>query len=72
MRQPTTRLGSRLADRIIAANQTLHQTPDTSAVPAGAGGDAGELIGPVRIVDFDRLVMTDMKQRIGKYLNFQA
>jgi len=30
-------------DRIIAANQTLHQTPDTWAVPAGAGGGAGEL-----------------------------
>ena len=25
------------------ANQTLHQTPDTLAVPAGAGGGAGEL-----------------------------
>ena len=26
------------------ANQTLHQTPDTWAVPAGAGGGAGELV----------------------------
>jgi hypothetical protein len=24
-------------------NKTLHQTPDTLAVPAGAGGGAGEL-----------------------------
>jgi len=27
-----------------AANQTLHQTPDTPAVHAGAGGGAGELV----------------------------
>jgi len=27
------------------ANQTLHQTPDSSAVLVGAGGGAGELIG---------------------------
>ena len=26
------------------ANQTLHQMPDTSAVLAGAGGGAGELV----------------------------
>ena len=25
-------------------NQTLHQTPDTSAVRTGAGGGAGELV----------------------------
>ena len=25
-------------------NQTLHQTPDTWAAPAGAGGGAGELV----------------------------
>ena len=30
------------------ANQALHQTPDTSAVPAGAGGGAGELVVRVR------------------------
>jgi len=26
------------------ANQALHQTPDSPAVPAGAGGGAGELV----------------------------
>ena len=34
--------------KIELANQTLHQTPDTWAVPAGARGGAGELVVRVR------------------------
>jgi hypothetical protein len=33
-----------LLPELWAANQTLHQTPDTWAVPAGAGGGVGELV----------------------------
>ena len=36
----------RLAGEI--ANQTLHQTPESPAVLAGAGGGAGELVVELR------------------------
>lgn len=38
-------VGKRLTDKRESdlADPTLHQTPDTSAVPAGSGGGAGEL-----------------------------
>lgn len=36
------------------ANQALHQTPDSPAVPAGAGGGAGELVVRVRPMLLDR------------------
>ena len=38
-------MAEKLRKRLGKPNQTLHQTPDSPAVLAGAGGGAGELVG---------------------------